>query len=176
VRTPPGRAGTSTAAGVLILALTALFGVIGIDHARDALDPDRVDRETLLAAIGLGLNPDETRNLLAITAIVLLALSALTTVIGIGVLGRREGVRHAAIGTFVVFAVVTIPLAVSGLLQDDPSPGVLIGLAVGIADALVVYLLLRPETAIDFERAEDERLRWRSERRASRRAERSRTS
>jgi hypothetical protein len=84
------------------------------------------------------------------------------------VLRRREGVRHAAIGTFVVFAAVTIPLAVSGLLSEDPSPGVLIGLGIGIADAFVVYLLLRRETLIDFERAEDARLRARAERRAER--------
>jgi hypothetical protein len=168
MRAIPPRAGTSTAAGVLILALTALFGAIGVDQARDAMDRARVDRETLLTAIGLGLNPEETQNLMAITAIVVLALSTLALVLGIGVLRRREGVRHAAIGTFVVFAAVTIPLAVSGLLSEDPSPGVLIGLGIGIADAFVVYLLLRRETLIDFERAEDARLRARAERRAER--------
>jgi hypothetical protein len=166
----PSGSSSTTAAGILILALTALFAVLGVDQVRGALDADQIDRETLLTAIGLGLNPGQLRTFLAITSAVVLGLCVLTTILGIGVLRRREGVRHAAIGTFVVFAAITIPLAVSGLLAEDPSPGVLIGLTVGVADAGVVVFLLRRDTSIDFERAEQARARARAERRRRRRS------
>lgn len=171
------RAASTTAAGVLIFALTALFVVFGVDQLRGAIDPSSIDRETYLTAIGLGLNPEELGNYLTITGIVVLVLCGLTAIEGLGVLARREGVRHAAIGTFALFAIITIPLAVSGLLSEDPSPGVLLGLGIGVADAGVVALLLRRETSDDFERTEEDRLRSRVERRrrrASRQAEGSR--
>ncbi|HSJ49813.1 MAG TPA: hypothetical protein VLA90_00815 [Actinomycetota bacterium] len=169
-RTRRRRAPSTIAAGVLILGLTALFGVIGVDQMRGALDADRIDRETLLSAIGLGLDAGDLQTFLAITGGVLLALCAITASLGVGVLRRREGARHAAIGTFVVFAVITIPLAFSGLLSDDPPPGVLFGLGIGALDAAVVALLLRRDTSADFERAEELRARLRAERRRLRRA------
>lgn len=161
---------TSVTAGTLILGLTALFAAIGVDLARNALDPSSIDRETYLSAVGLGLNEDATRNLMGITAIVVLGLCALTTVLCIGVLARREGVRHAAIGTFVAFAGVTLPLSVAGILSDDPAPSAAVGLAIGVMDAVVVVLLLHPQTVADFQRAEAARQRLRSDRRARRTA------
>lgn len=172
------RAGSTTAAGVLILVLTGLFAVLGVDQLRGAFDPDAIDRETFLTAIGLGLNRGELQTFLAITGSVVVGLSVLTAILGVGVLRRREGVRHAAVGTFVVFAAITIPLAVTGLLSEDPSPGVLVGLGIGVSDVVVAALLLRRETSIDFEFAEEARARAKAERRrrrASGRAERSRT-
>lgn len=168
VRRP--QTGTSGIAGGLMLAVTALFTVLGVDMARDALDPSRIDRETILNAIGLGLNREETQNLKGMVAVVLLALCTVAAVLGIGVLRRREGVRHAAIGTFFVFAAITIPLAVTGIASEDPPPGVVIGLAIGVIDAVIVYLLARPQTMAEFERAEAQRDRVRAERRAARRS------
>lgn len=148
-------------AGMLILVLTLLFTVIGIDQARQALDPSLVDRETYLAAIGLGLNPEEAQNLTGLTAIVILVVCAVTLAEGLGVLARRPGPRHAALGTFFAFAVVTIPLAIAGLFSQDPSRSVLVGLLIGVADALVVYLLLHPGTVLAFDRAAKVRQRAR---------------
>jgi hypothetical protein len=171
-RESPGK--TSIGAGILILALTALFSVIGIDLARNALDPSQIDRETLLTAFGLGLTPEETQNLTGLTAILILVLCALTTILGIGVLLRREGVRHAAIGTFFIFAAVTIPLAFTGMVSDEPSGSVWVGFLIGVTDAGIVALLLHAQTLADFQRAEAARQRGRSARRARRAARRSR--
>lgn len=162
------RSRTSLAAGILILGLTALFLPIGVDLARDALDPSRVDRETSFSAIGFGLNQQETQNMLGLTAILILGLCVLTTVLGIGVLGRREGVRHAAIGTFFVIAAVTLVLSVAELFSDDVAPTAAIALAIGATDASIVYLLLHPLTTADFERAEFARERVRAVRAAER--------
>jgi membrane protease YdiL (CAAX protease family) len=157
------RAQTTIGAALLILALTAGFTVIGADLARDAIDPSRVDRETLLSAIGFGLTAEEHQNLTAITAIVILTLCAITAIQGIGVLARREGVRTAAIGTFVVFAIITVPLSLSGLASDEErSDGAWVGLVIGGACALIVYLLLHRQTVGDFERVEGARSRARS--------------
>jgi hypothetical protein len=171
------RSKTSLAAGVLVLAVTALFFVMGIDIALDAFVRERLDRETYLTAIGFGLNPEETQNLLAITSVVILGLCVLTTVEVIGILGRREGVRHAAIGTFVVFAAVTLVLSIAELMSDDVAPSVVIALVIGLTDAAIVYLLLHERTTADFELAERDRERARSTRaaeRAARRASRAR--
>lgn len=164
------RARTTVVAGGLILGLTVLFCVIGADLARRALDPSAIERETLLRAVGLGLNPEQTQNLLGIGAIAVLSLCALTTILGIGVLLRREGVRHAAIGTFIAFSVVTLPLAVSGLLADDPPRTAWIGLMIGGLDATVAILLLQSDTVLDLQQAEVRRERRRSARDDERRA------
>lgn len=162
-------------AGVLILVVTAVFVAIGVDQARQALDPSLVDRETYLASIGLGLNPEESQNLTGFTAIVVLLLCALTAIEGIGVLARRPGLRLAAIGTFIAFVAVTLPLAVAGLFAEDPSGSVLVGLLIGVVDAIVVYLLAHGQTVLAFDRAakERDRARWaRRDARAARRASR----
>ena len=164
--------GTWIWAGVLILGVTALFTAIGIDQARQALDPSLVDRETYLAGIGLGLNPEEAQNFTGLTAIIVLCLCVLTTIEGIGVLARRQGPRHAAIGTFVAFAAVTLPLSIAGLFAEDPSGSVVVGLLIGLADALVVYLLVHGQTVLAFDRADLARERARAAREADRDARR----
>lgn len=166
VRKP--QTGSARIAGVLMLAVTVVFTVLGVDMARDALDPSRIGRENFLNAIGLGLTRTETQNLKGMVAVVLLSLCAVAAVLGIGVLRRREGVRHAAIGVFFVFTAITIPLAITGIASDDPPPGVVVGLAIGVLDAVIVFLLARPQTMAEFERAEAERDRVRAERRAER--------
>jgi hypothetical protein len=164
--------GTWVGAAVLILGVTAVFIVIGIDQARQALDPSLVDRETYLASIGVGLNPEEAQNFTGLTAIVVLGLCLLTTIEAVGVLARRQGPRHAAIGTFVVFAAVTLPLAVAGLFAENPNRSVLAGLLIGLADALVVYLLLHQRTVLAFDRADKAREREHAARQAARDARR----
>jgi hypothetical protein len=164
--------GTWIGAGILILGVTAVFTVIGIDQARQAMDPSLVDRETYLASIGLGLNPEEAQNFTGLTAIIVLGLCVLTTIEGLGVLAKRQGLRHAAVGTFITFAAVTLPLAIAGLFAENPNRSVLVGLLIGLADALVVYLLIHGETVLAFDRAEAARERARHARQADRDARR----
>jgi hypothetical protein len=158
---PRPRAGSTTMAGVLILAVTAFFVAGGVDLARKALDPSLIDRETSLAATAFGLNPQAAANLTTILAFVVLGLCALTSVMGFGVLARRQGPRHAAIGTFVIFTLITTPLAISALSADPPASGAWIGVLVGLVDGAIVWLLAMPKTGADFERAEYDRQRAR---------------
>jgi hypothetical protein len=171
-RTHP-RAKTTIAAAVLMLALTVPFTVMGVGMARNALDPARIDRDTYFSAVGFGLNSVETRNLIAISAVLVLGLCILSLVLVIGVLGRRASVRHGAIGTFIVFAAVTLPLSIAEIFSEDPEPTAGIGLLIAGVDIAIVVLLLRPETFNEFERAESARERVRAARRAERLAARS---
>ncbi|MBA3728616.1 MAG: hypothetical protein H0W94_05370, partial [Actinobacteria bacterium] len=68
---------------------------------------------------------------------------------------------HAAIATFVLFTLVTVPLAIAGLNADEVTGGAWVGLFIGLLDALVLWLLLRGKTSRDFERAESIRRRQR---------------
>jgi hypothetical protein len=168
-----GRADPARVAGALILALTALFTAVGVERALAAIDPSREARGTVLAAFAFGLSPEAAQNLTAIAAILVLAASLLGAVLGVGVLLRREAVRHAAIGTFAVFAAVMLPLSIAGVLSGRPTGTTWVALGVGIADAVIVYLLSKPETKRAFELADRSRQR-RSERRRA--AAASRTS
>jgi hypothetical protein len=170
------RAKTTIAAAALMLALTVPFTVMGVGLARNALDPSRIDRDTYFSAVGFGLNSVETRNLFAISAVLVLGLCILSLVQVIGVLGRRASVRHAAIGTFIVFAAVTLPLSIAEIFSQDPEPTAAIGLLVAGVDIAIAVLLLRPETLNEFERAEAARDRAHAVRRAERLAGRSKTS
>jgi hypothetical protein len=118
----------------------------------------------------------ETRNLVAISAVLVLGLCILCLVLVIGVLGHRASVRHAAIGTFVVFAAVTLPLSLAEIFSPDAEPTAAIGLLVAGVDIAIVVLLLRPETVNGFERAEAARERVRAARRSERLAGRSKAS
>jgi hypothetical protein len=163
------RAGTTGTAAFLILAVTAFFTYAGIQLVRNALDPSSIDRTRALTAIGLGLNRRQSQNLTAIIAVTLLAMCALSAIVGIGVIARRQSMRHAAIGLYVMFSMVTLPLAVGGVLSDTSSAGrddlppanPWIGVLIAIVDILVVVLLVLPKTASDFERAESARMRTR---------------
>jgi hypothetical protein len=167
------RPSTVAGAGVLILAVTGLFAAVGVERGLAALDPDRIDRATVLAGIDFGLSPEATQNLTGIAAVLILLLCVLTAILGVGVLLRRESVRHAAIGTFAIFAVVITPLALAGVLSGEPSLSTWVALGVGVVDAIIVYLLAQPETKREFELAERGREHRRAERAARRRVARS---
>jgi uncharacterized membrane protein len=95
-----------------------------------------------------------------------------TTIEAIGVLGSREGVRHAAVGTFLVFAAVTLILSIAELMSDEVERSVAVALVIGVIDALIVYLLVHERTTAEFELAERARDRARSVRVAERAARR----
>ena len=162
----------SILAGMLMLALTAVFVVIGIDAVLDAFVIGRLDRDTYLTAVGFGLNVEEMKNFLAIVGIVILALCVVTTIEAIGVLGSREGVRHAAVGTFLVFAAVTLILSIAELMSDEVERSVAVAIVIGVVDAVIVYLLVHERTTAEFELAERARDRARSVRVAERAARR----
>lgn len=160
----PKRAGTTSTAVFLIFAVTAFFLVPGVQLVLQALDPTRIPEQTYLQGIAFGLGDTETQNFTTILAFIVMGICLLAAVLGLGVLFRKSGMRHAAIGLFSLFAIITIPLAIVGIRSDTPRRGAWFGLAIGLVDAGIVWLLLAPKTADDFERVESARARAERER------------
>jgi hypothetical protein len=152
-----------------MFAVTLFFLVPGVQLLLQAMDPSRIPEETYLQGIAFGLGDTETQNLTTILAFIMLGICLLSAVLALGVLFRKGGMRHAAIGLFTLFAIITIPLAIAGVRADTPRRGAWFGLAIGLVDAGIVWLLLAPKTADDFERVESARHRAEREREAQQR-------
>jgi hypothetical protein len=147
-----------------MFAVTAFFLVPGVQLFQQAMDPSKIPEQTYLEGIAFGLGDTETQNFTTILAFIILGICVLSAVLTFGVLFRKGGMRHAAIGMFTLFAVITIPLAIAGIRSDTPRRGAWFGLLIGLVDAGIVWLLLAPKTADDFERVESARMRAERER------------
>jgi hypothetical protein len=166
------RARTTIAAAILIFLVAAFFLTTGLDYLRMAIDVSNIDPERRLVMIGLGMNPDEAANFVKFFAGLVLFLCALAVFLGIGVLRRRENMRFGATALFGLFTVIWLPLTIGSVLGDNPPPDAKWQLLAAIADAAIVLLLLRRETAEDFEDAEVVRRRQKLERQDIRRSQR----
>lgn len=145
---------TTKAAALLIAALTTVFVAFA---ARDVTRID-ADRTTLQAEESLlGLNPHQANNAIVVSAVLIFAMSALCLILLIGILRRRQGVRHAAIVVFGLLSFGVLAVTLSGLVADPPSRNAAYGVACGVANAVIAGLLLAPSTADDFSEAEHER-------------------
>ena len=94
-----------------------------------------------------------------ISGIVILLFALVAAIALIGVAMRRQGFREAALGLFAAFAIVMIPLGISGQVAEPPAENAMIGILVGVVCALVVVLLAVPATSLTFDIAELERRR-----------------
>lgn len=56
------------------------------------------------------------------TAVLMLAVSAVTAAQAVGLALRRDGARHAALLTFGVLGLLALATAVPGVLADPPRP------------------------------------------------------
>jgi uncharacterized protein YhhL (DUF1145 family) len=169
---------TTLGAVVLILIVTAPFLFNAVSLARSTTDEAALRLEVREALILNNVNPGEREaaNYARYLSIIMLAICLVTIAIAVGMLRRREGAHHAGIVVFGVLAVVSIAASLAGLNSDPPAPRAGLGLATGIGNALIVFLLLRRTTMDDIERAESlrARARWdKEERRRQRRAARS---
>jgi len=80
--------------------------------------------------------------------------------------------RFGATALFGLFTVIWLPLTIGSVLGDNPPPDAKWQLLAAIVDATIVLLLLRRETAEDFEDAEVVRRRQKLERQDLRRSQR----
>ena len=153
-------AATTVAAVATILALTAAFAVFAveqiaaIDAARRTVAPDEAR---------LGLSPQMANNVTAITAGLILTVCALCLAAAVGVARRSAGARHAAMGLFGILGFVAFAASLAGVTATPPSPNAVYGVLCGVANGVIVGLLLAPSTALDVELAEQER-QWLSAR------------
>jgi drug/metabolite transporter (DMT)-like permease len=147
------------------MSLLTLVFVIYALRAIANIDPDRRSAET--DELLFGLTPQTANNVTAVTAGLIFAMSALTIVMAIGILRRREASRYAAIFVFSIVGAIVFAGSLEGVLADPPMPNAVYGVACGVANAAIVGLLLAPATADDFSEAEHERKRARDRRRES---------
>jgi hypothetical protein len=153
--------GTTAAAVFLGGSLTIAFAFAGLQLFLDGLDPQRVGEETRSAAVQLGI-PSGLREmgvLSTISGIVILFFVLVATVALIGVARRRQGFREAALGVFSAFAIVMIPLGISGQVANPPGENSMTAILVGVISAMVVVLLAVPATSLTFDQAEVDRRR-----------------
>lgn len=127
----------------------------------DGLDPAGIDESTRSAAVQLGI-PRGLRDMgvmSTISGIVILLLALVAIIALLGVAARRQGYREAALGIFAAFAIIMIPLGVSGQVAEPPAENATVGILVGVVCALVVVLLAVPATSLMFDQAEVDRRR-----------------
>jgi hypothetical protein len=155
------RFGTTATSVFLGGLLSVAFGIAGVQLVLDGLDPLRIDGSARSAAVQLGV-PSGVREMgvmSTISGIVILLFALVAAIALIGVAMRRQGFREAALGLFAAFAIVMIPLGISGQVAEPPAENAMIGILVGVVCALVVVFLAVPATSLTFDIAELERRR-----------------
>lgn len=158
------RFGTTAAAVLLGGSLSIAFSWAGVQLFFDGLDPNRIDQDTRSAAVQLGV-PSGVRDMgvmSTISGIVILLFAVVAIVALIGVAARRQGFREAALGVFAAFAIVMIPLGISGQKAEPPADNAMTGILIGVVCVAVVVLLAVPATSLTFDQAEVDRRRRRA--------------
>lgn len=156
-----GRGWSVRTAAALTFAATIPFLLTGLDLLRLAFSPRAAELETRqsLALLGLGAGTREIANFSVLGAVLVLAFCAVTLLVGVGLLRRREGAQFAGIATFGLFAILMIPTSFAGLRTDPPARLAWLGILIGLVEAVIVVLLLLPASWEEIENAESRRRR-----------------
>lgn len=155
--------GTTVAAGVLMLAVSAPFVVQGVSAALRARSPGAVDaaRETLVQ-LSVPAMRNEASQMFGLFAVIFLVVSGLALLLAVGVLARRGWARETALATFGLFALVALASGLRGISADPPGRNAGWAIVVGLVDVAITVLLMLPATARDFQLAEFRRERRRA--------------
>ncbi|HSJ43741.1 MAG TPA: hypothetical protein VK923_03560 [Euzebyales bacterium] len=147
---------TTLAAAGMMGAVSIVFGAYGAAELPTAGDSGPVaSRDAVL----LGISGREEGVATVMAVVVILAVSALTLSLAVGVLRRREGARYAALMTFGMLGLLALAASLPGLMSTPPRSGAPFGVLTGLVDLGIVALLLLPATADDIEDAERARER-----------------
>ena len=141
--------------------MSIAFAYAGVQLLLDGLDPQRIDEGIGSAAVQLGI-PSGLREMGAISTIsgiVILFFVVVATIALVGVALRRQGFREAALGVFAAFAIVMIPVGISGQMAEPPGDNAMMAVLIGLLAAIVVVLLAVPATSLIFDQAEVDRRR-----------------
>ena len=155
------RFGTTLTAVFLGGSLSVAFGTAGAQLLLDGLDPTRIGAGTRSTAVQLGV-PSGIRNMgvmSTISGVVVLFFVVVSVIVLVGVAMRRQGSREAGMGVFAAFAIVMIPVGISGQMAEPPAENAVMGVVVGLVAAMVVVLLAVPATSLAFDKAEVDRRR-----------------
>ena len=152
-----GRASTTTAAGVLMLLLTAGFGATAALTIVTAVAHQGPNAD----AISMQIAPEATKTLFVTAGSIVLVTCAMELYLAIGVLRRKEAAREGALFMAGALAVISLAIGTAGLLADNAASGALWGVLTGLANVVVFALLWHPSTRSDVSRAEHVRQRRR---------------
>jgi hypothetical protein len=166
----PRPAGTTMAAAGVMLAMSVYYGISGARSLVLAAGGAELEFETQRELTLIGLDPTRGAEVLAITGTVLAVLSVVATIAAVGLLARRGWAREAVGFLAAVFAFFAITVAIAGLGADPPAPRAWESLVMGVANLVVLGLILLRRTVADVSAAE----RWRADRRHRRRVSRGR--
>jgi hypothetical protein len=155
------RFGTTVTAVVLGGALSIAFAYAGVQLLLDGLNPERIDEDARSAAVQLGIPSGlrEMGGISTISGIVILFFVVVAAIALVGVAMRRQGFREATLGVFAAFAIVMIPVGISGQMSEPPGDNAMMAVFIGLLAAMVVVLLAVPATSLIFDQAEVDRRR-----------------
>ena len=147
---------TTLAAAGLMGVVSIVFAAYGVAVLAIAADGGpAASRDAVL----LGISGREEGVARTMVVGVILAVSALTLVLTVGVLRRREGARHAALMTFGLLGFLALAASLPGLMSSPQRAGAPFGVLTALVDLGVVALLLSPATADDVDDVERQRER-----------------
>lgn len=145
----------STAGAVLVGGgLTAVFGNIAFQSLLDWIDPSRIDEGFARGTLGFGGGSDPGQVAQNTTAIITVIFGSVVIVCAILVIGlalRKIWAREGALFVFGLLGIVSIGASLAGFAADPPAPSASVGFLTGIANFVVVALLLMPATRLDFD-------------------------
>ncbi len=137
-------------AGVGMLLLTAAFVVNAVDAIANGLADERT-----LIQVGVAVDTGGTAG--AVIGWVLLALCLPYLAAALLLLRRRQSGRESAAFMTGLYGAVALLLSVTTLLGANPTPRAWIGVAIGLLNLGLLWLVLSRPTALDVEMAERRR-------------------
>lgn len=145
--------GTTVGAVLILLALTSVFGFIAIDSLLGAIYPERLSPSfaRMLGSIS-ETDPGSARggpasNASGMIGIVMGSVVIVSVIILVGLILIQAWAREAALVIYGVLGLVVLAASLGGLAGDPPAPSAWTGMLVGIANLMIVGLLLTRSSA-----------------------------
>jgi hypothetical protein len=145
--------GTTVGAVLILLALTSVFGFIAIDSLLGAIYPERLSPSfaRMLGSIS-ETDPGSARggpasNASGMIGVVMGSVVIVSVIILVGLILIQAWAREAALVIYGVLGLVVLAASLGGLAGDPPAPSAWTGMLVGIANLMIVGLLLTRSSA-----------------------------
>lgn len=145
--------GTTVGAVLILLALTSVFGFIAIDSLLGAIYPERLSPSFagMLGSIS-ETDPGSARggpatNASGMIGVVMGSVVIVSVIILVGLILIQAWAREAALVIYGVLGLVVLAASLGGLAGDPPAPSAWTGMLVGIANLMIVGLLLTRSSA-----------------------------
>ena len=156
--------GTTTAALLIAVTLTSVFGYMAVVSLLGVFDPDRIDpafaRGALFGSGGTVRDASSAaQNASGIIAFVFGAVTLVSAIIIIGLILRQSWARESGMMVYGFLGIASLAASVSGIMADPPADSAWLGLLTALATLAIVGLLLLPVTAKNFDPIQQRRRR-----------------